>query len=258
MGGGDKALRPLGGPHSARPRDRSHAAAGRRAGPQREWRSRRASRDSGCRSSPTAFPISPARSPAFSPGSTGPRPTGRIAGRRQRADRRAVSAARPRRAPVAGNGGSRRRPRLRRLGRPAASGRRAVAGAAARGVAARRSSPRGSAKSMCGPAAIACDVADFPEERSGLDPFFNANRPDDLDRAAALLDTPNRHGASAVTAGTPRRRNSGTCPQLRRYFRRLSILPDCRIARLVRNSSYDDNGPLARASSCSPRGFATT
>ena len=27
----------------------------------------------------------------------------------------------------------------------------------------------------------------FPEERPGLDPFFNANRPEDLDRAAALL-----------------------------------------------------------------------
>jgi molybdopterin-guanine dinucleotide biosynthesis protein A len=27
----------------------------------------------------------------------------------------------------------------------------------------------------------------FPEEAPGLDPFFNANRPDDLDRAAALL-----------------------------------------------------------------------
>ena len=27
----------------------------------------------------------------------------------------------------------------------------------------------------------------FSEERPGLDPFFNANRPDDLDRAAALL-----------------------------------------------------------------------
>ena len=30
-------------------------------------------------------------------------------------------------------------------------------------------------------------VVDFPIERPGLDPFFNANRPDDLDRAAALL-----------------------------------------------------------------------
>jgi molybdopterin-guanine dinucleotide biosynthesis protein A len=27
----------------------------------------------------------------------------------------------------------------------------------------------------------------FPERPSGVDPFFNANRPDDLDRAAALL-----------------------------------------------------------------------
>jgi molybdopterin-guanine dinucleotide biosynthesis protein A len=27
----------------------------------------------------------------------------------------------------------------------------------------------------------------FPEETAGLDPFFNANRPEDLDRAAALL-----------------------------------------------------------------------
>ncbi len=27
----------------------------------------------------------------------------------------------------------------------------------------------------------------FPEEIAGVDPFFNANRPDDLDRAAALL-----------------------------------------------------------------------
>ena len=31
------------------------------------------------------------------------------------------------------------------------------------------------------------DGVDFPEERPGLDPFFNANRPDDLDRAAELL-----------------------------------------------------------------------
>ena len=30
-------------------------------------------------------------------------------------------------------------------------------------------------------------VVDFPEERPGLDPFFNANRPGDLDRAAELL-----------------------------------------------------------------------
>lgn len=30
-------------------------------------------------------------------------------------------------------------------------------------------------------------TVDFPEESPGLDPFFNANRPDDLDRAAALL-----------------------------------------------------------------------
>jgi molybdenum cofactor guanylyltransferase len=28
----------------------------------------------------------------------------------------------------------------------------------------------------------------FPEELPGLDPFFNANRPEDLDRAAALLE----------------------------------------------------------------------
>jgi molybdopterin-guanine dinucleotide biosynthesis protein A len=30
-------------------------------------------------------------------------------------------------------------------------------------------------------------VVAFPEERPGLDPFFNANRPGDLDRAAELL-----------------------------------------------------------------------
>lgn len=30
-------------------------------------------------------------------------------------------------------------------------------------------------------------TVEFPEEIPGLDPFFNANRPDDLDRAAALL-----------------------------------------------------------------------
>jgi molybdenum cofactor guanylyltransferase len=30
-------------------------------------------------------------------------------------------------------------------------------------------------------------VVDFPEQRPGLDPFFNANRPADLDRAADLL-----------------------------------------------------------------------
>ena len=30
-------------------------------------------------------------------------------------------------------------------------------------------------------------TVDFPEESPGLDPFFNANRPEDLDRAAALL-----------------------------------------------------------------------
>jgi molybdopterin-guanine dinucleotide biosynthesis protein A len=30
-------------------------------------------------------------------------------------------------------------------------------------------------------------VVDFAEEIPGLDPFFNANRPDDIDRAAALL-----------------------------------------------------------------------
>jgi molybdopterin-guanine dinucleotide biosynthesis protein A len=33
-------------------------------------------------------------------------------------------------------------------------------------------------------------IVDFPEQRPGLDPFFNANRPADLDRAAELL----RHG----------------------------------------------------------------
>jgi molybdopterin-guanine dinucleotide biosynthesis protein A len=30
-------------------------------------------------------------------------------------------------------------------------------------------------------------TVEFPEERPGLDPFFNANRPDDLERAATLL-----------------------------------------------------------------------
>jgi molybdopterin-guanine dinucleotide biosynthesis protein A len=30
-------------------------------------------------------------------------------------------------------------------------------------------------------------IVDFPEEKPGLDPFFNANRPEDLERAAALL-----------------------------------------------------------------------
>src|SRR5260221_359507 len=30
-------------------------------------------------------------------------------------------------------------------------------------------------------------TVDFPEEIPGLDPFFNANRPGDLDHAAALL-----------------------------------------------------------------------
>ena len=30
----------------------------------------------------------------------------------------------------------------------------------------------------------------FPDETPGVDPFFNANRPEDLDRAAALLDGP--------------------------------------------------------------------
>jgi molybdopterin-guanine dinucleotide biosynthesis protein A len=29
----------------------------------------------------------------------------------------------------------------------------------------------------------------FPDEISGVDPFFNANRPEDLDRAAALLES---------------------------------------------------------------------
>ena len=31
------------------------------------------------------------------------------------------------------------------------------------------------------------EQVDFPEESPGIDPFFNANRPDDLDRAAVLL-----------------------------------------------------------------------
>ena len=30
-------------------------------------------------------------------------------------------------------------------------------------------------------------IVDFPEQRPGIDPFFNANRPGDLDRAAELL-----------------------------------------------------------------------
>ena len=30
-------------------------------------------------------------------------------------------------------------------------------------------------------------IVDFPEQRPGVDPFFNANRPGDLDRAAELL-----------------------------------------------------------------------
>ena len=37
-------------------------------------------------------------------------------------------------------------------------------------------------------------MVDFPEERPGLDPFFNANRPGDLDRAAELLRQPDRPG----------------------------------------------------------------
>ena len=59
----------------------SSSGCGRRS---RRWCStpmatRRASPGSACRSSPTAFPISPGRSPACWPGSTGPRSTGRIA-----------------------------------------------------------------------------------------------------------------------------------------------------------------------------------
>jgi molybdopterin-guanine dinucleotide biosynthesis protein A len=30
----------------------------------------------------------------------------------------------------------------------------------------------------------------FPDETPGVDPFFNANRPEDLDRASVLLDGP--------------------------------------------------------------------
>ena len=39
-------------------------------------------------------------------------------------------------------------------------------------------------------------MVEFPEERPGLDPFFNANRPDDLDRAAELLGSSNRPAAA--------------------------------------------------------------
>ena len=64
---------------AARPGDRADAAAGRSARAQRQWRPGAVRRASACRSSPTACPISPGRSPGCWPGSTGPRRTARIA-----------------------------------------------------------------------------------------------------------------------------------------------------------------------------------
>ena len=97
MGGGDKALTRIGGKTilsrvlaRLTPQCTRHHA-------QRQRRSGALCRHSGCRSSPTACRISPGRSPAFSPGSTGPRRTRPdIAYGRQRAGRLPVPAARSR------------------------------------------------------------------------------------------------------------------------------------------------------------------
>ena len=52
-------------------------------------------------------------------------------------------------------------------------------------------------------------IVDFPEQRPGLDPFFNANRPGDLDRAAELLRQYRRglarEARAAVQASAPAR-----------------------------------------------------
>ena len=78
MGGGDKALRLLGG---GRCSTGSSSGCGRRSrrSCSTPMATRRASPGSGCRWSPTAFPISPGHWPACWPASTGPRCIGRIA-----------------------------------------------------------------------------------------------------------------------------------------------------------------------------------
>ena len=155
MGGGDKALITIGGETILAARARAADAASAAASCSTPTAIRRALPHSGCRWSPTACRISPDRSPAFSPGSTGWRRTAGHRMDRERAGRLPVSAARSGGAAACGAHHRRQAARLRPIGRLASSGRRPLAGRAARGFAPRAHGRRTCARSRCGPRATA-------------------------------------------------------------------------------------------------------
>ena len=107
-------------------------------------------------------------------------------------------------------------------GGQAASGRRAVAGAAARFACAQAVVAEGIRKVDVWTARYRLRMVDFPEERPGLDPFFNANRPDDLDRAAELLGNANRPGGRRGKAIA-----HGSACRICEHLRRLIIFSGC-------------------------------
>ena len=195
MGGGDKALAAARRADPARPCHRPYRAAGRRARPQRERRSRplRGFRAAGRRRQRSRF-RRPARRNSRR-ARLGRRASAGLPRYRQRADRRAVPAARSGRAPACGN--ARRpaptSPAPRRAARP-----HPVVGlwpVRLRDSLREAVVAEGIRKVDVWTARYRLRMVDFPEERPGLDPFFNANRPGDLDRAAELLGRPNRPGS---------------------------------------------------------------
>ena len=186
MGGGDKPLRLIAGRPLLDLCHRAGAAAGLGAGAQRQWRSGALRALTACRSSPTASPIIAGPLAGVLAGldwAAEHRPDCPLVAQRRRPTRRSC---RPTSSPGWKRmAAERRRSCLRRLGRTGASGDRAVAGAAAPGSAPRHGRG-GHPQGRCVDRALpARRRRRFPIGR--FDPFFNANRPDDLDAAASLL-----------------------------------------------------------------------
>ena len=186
MGGGDKALHP----HRRRAPSssacsRGLSAAMRAASSSTPMAIRRASPIPACRSSPTACRISPARSPAFSPGSTGRRRT-------RPASNGSLSVPGdcpflPRDLVGAAACGARGEPARRSPARARATGAIRWSGCGrsrCATICAARWSTRTCARSRSGPRATASRIADWPA--TPVDPFFNVNTPEDVAEAERI------------------------------------------------------------------------